>query len=217
MSNSNERDRTLALAGIYQAAALARQLARRGYADDEPFQASVRSVLIVDAINTVSIFGGVEGVRLGLLSIARQTGSAGDLEVTRYVVGLCQLARRFLRSPEMVDRVSRELGAIREDVSVRGEEGVPLELFEQFAELYKETVSHLKPRIIVQGEQPNLGNAHVVAQIRTSLLAGVRAGVLFAQLGGSRWQLLLQRRRYMDNAARLLEEVDPPAESQTLH
>lgn len=217
MSDSNERDKTLALAGIYQAAALARQLARRGYADEAPFQASVRSVLIVDAINTVSIFGGLEGVRLGLLSIARQSGSAGDLEVARYVVGLCQLARRFLRSPELVERVSGELAVIREDVSVQGGEGIHSELYERFADLYKETLSHLKPRIIVQGEQPNLGNAHVVAQIRTSLLAGVRAGVLFAQLGGSRWQLLFQRRRFIDNAASLLAEIEPQPESETLH
>ncbi len=217
MSDNSERDRTLALAGIYQAAALARQLARRGYADEEPFQASVRSILIVDAINTVSVFGGLDGVRLGLLSIARQSGSAGDLEVARYVVGLCQLARRFLRSSELVEQVSRELADIREDVSVHGEGGLTSETYERFADLYKDTLSHLKPRIIVQGEQANLGNVLVVAQIRTSLLAGVRAGVLFAQLGGSRWQLLFQRRRYMDNATRLLEEIEPAAESETLH
>lgn len=207
----------MALAGIYQAAALARQLARRGYADEYPLQASVRSVLIVDAINTVSIFGGVDGVRLGLLSITRQSGSAGDVEVARYVVGLCQLARRFNRSPDLVERVSRELAAIQEDVSVQGDEGVPSGLYERFGDLYKDTLSHLKPRIIVQGEQANLSNAHIVAQIRTSLLAGVRAGVLFTQLGGSRWQLLFQRRRYMDNAGLLLDEIEPGHDSGTLH
>lgn len=217
MSDTTERDRTIALAGVYQAAALARQLARRGYADEEPLRASVRSVLIVDAINTVSIFGGLEGVRLGLLSIARQSGSAGDLEVARYVVGLCQLARRFLRSAELVDQVSQELSDIQEDVSVRGEENISPELYERCADLYKQTLSHLKPRIIVQGEQPNLNDAAVVAQIRTSLLAGVRAGVLFNQLGGGRWQLLLQRRRYIDNAGELLSEIEPRQESETLH
>lgn len=217
MSNNNERDKTVALAGVYQAAALARQLARRGYADEAPFRASVRSILIVDAINTVSIFGGLEGVRLGLLSITRQSGSAGDLEVARYVVGLCQLARRFNRSPDLVERVSGELEAIQEDVSVQGDKGVPSDLYDRLADLYKETLSHLKPRIIVQGEQASLSNAHIVAQIRTSLLAGVRAGVLFAQLGGSRWQLLFQRRRYVDNAAALLEEIEPYPESKTLH
>jgi high frequency lysogenization protein len=113
----------------------------------------------------------------------------------------------------MVERVSGELADIREsDDGMAGQE-----LYEHFAELYRENLSHLKPQIIVQGEQPNLGDAHIVARIRTSLLAGVRAGVLLAQLGGSRWQILLQRRRYMDNAARLLNEIEPRPESQTLH
>lgn len=213
MTASNERDRTIALAGIYQAAALTRQLARRGYADEEPFLASVRSILIIDAINTVSIFGGLDGVRLGLLSISRQSGGSGDLETARYVVGLCQLARRFLRTPAMVERVSAELAEIREtDDAVAGQER-----YERLAGLYRENLSRLKPQIMVQGEQPNLGDAHIVARIRTSLLAGVRAGVLFTQLGGSRWQILLQRRRYMNNAARLLEEIESRPESQTLH
>lgn len=217
MSDGNERDRTLALAGVYQAAALARQLARRGYADPDPLHASVRSVLIIDSINTVSVFGGIEGVRLGLLSIGRQTGSAGDLEVAHYVVALCQLARRFYRDSEMIDQVSSELSDIRRDVSADAEHLLSSANFERCADLYKATLSHLKPRVIVQGEQEHLGNAHVVAQIRTSLLAGVRSGVLFAQLGGSRWQILLQRRRYVDNAMRLLSEIDPEAQSQTLH
>lgn len=217
MSDAEERDKTVALAGVYQGAALARQLARRGYADEAPLRASVRSILIIDAVNTVSIFGGIEGVRLGLLSISRQTGSAGDLEVAKYVVSLCQLANRFYRTPELTQRVSQELAELLEDISVDREGGLSSELFERFAELYKDNLSQLKPQIIVQGEQGHLGNAHVVAQIRTSLLASVRAGVLFAQLGGSRWQLLFQRRQYIDNAARLLEEIEPAAPSETLH
>ncbi|MGA8259987.1 MAG: high frequency lysogenization protein HflD [Arenicellales bacterium] len=216
MSDANELDRTLALAGIFQAAALARQLARRGYADEAPLGTSVRSVLIVDAINTVSIFGGVDGVRLGLLSISRQSGSAGDIETARYVVSLIQLARRFYRSTALVERVSAELSAVQKDLSI-GADGVSSEIYQRFADLYKSTISGLKPRIIVQGEQAHLSNAHVVAQIRASLLAGIRAGVLFAQLGGSRWDLLLHRRRYIDTATRLLQQAEAAPQSRTLH
>ena len=117
----------------------------------------------------------------------------------------------------MVERVSSVLSEIRRDVSGDAEHLMSSANYERFAELYKATISHLKPRVIVQGEQEHLSNAHVVAQIRTSLLAGVRAGVLFAQLGGSRWQILLHRRGYIDNAMRLLSEIDPDAQSQTLH
>jgi high frequency lysogenization protein len=204
------------LAGIFQAAALARQLARRGYADETPFRTSVRSVLIVDAINTVSIFGGVDGVRLGLLSISRQSGSAGDIEVARYVVLLIQLARRFYRSRALVGRVSTELSAVQKDLSSDADD-LSSEIYQRFADLYKSSISGLEPRIIVQGEQAHLSNAHVVAQIRTSLLAGIRAGVLFAQLGGSRWDLLFHRRRYIDTATRLLEQSESAPQSRTLH
>lgn len=217
MSDSPPCDKTLALAGIYQAAALARQLARRGHADEQPLETSVRSVLIVDAINTASIFGGSRGVRLGLLAIGRQAGSPGDLEVAKYVVSLCQLADRFGRSPESIKRVSQELLAIQEDVSVHPGEGFSAELYERFAELYKDTFSGLKPRIVVQGEKACLNNPHIVAQIRTALLAGVRAGVLFAQLGGSRWQLLLRRRLYRDRALHLLEQIGTHETERTLH
>jgi high frequency lysogenization protein len=217
VSEANQLDRTLALAGIFQAAALARQLARRGYADEEPLHASMRSVLIVDALNTVSIFGGIEGVRLGLLSISRQSGSAGDIEAAKYVVALIQLARSFYRSEELVERVSKELADIQRDVSVDGHGGIGPDIYERFAELYKANLSNLKPRIIVQGEQVHLSNAPVVAQIRATLLAGVRSGVLFAQLGGTRWQLLLQRRSYIEAAARLLTEIGPGPLSPTLH
>jgi len=217
VSSARDRDKTLALAGIYQSATLARQLARRGYADEAPLRASVRSILVVDAVNTVSVFGGVEGLRLGLLAISRQSGSAGDLEVTKYVVALCQLARRFYRTPELVNAVSQDLAAIQEDVAVDRGGDMSSDVYERFADLYKANLSHLKPRIIVQGEQGHLSNTLVVAQIRTCLLAGVRAGVLFMQLGGSRWQILLQRRRFMDDATRLLEEIEPAAESKTLH
>lgn len=217
MSDANDLDKTLALAGIFQAAALARQLARRGYADDAPLRASVRSVLIIDAINTVSVFGGVEGVRLGLLSISRQSGSAGDIEVAKYVVSLIQLARRFHRSAVLVERVSAELASIQHDLSIAAGAGISSGTYQRFADLYRATISGLKPRVIVQGEQVHLSNAHVVAQIRTSLLAGIRAGVLFSQLGGTRWDLLFHRRRYMGTAARLLQEIEAVPRSQTLH
>ena len=61
---SRERDQVLALAGVFQAAALAQQLARRGYEEEEPFEASVRSLFIKDAINTASVFGGESGLAL---------------------------------------------------------------------------------------------------------------------------------------------------------
>ena len=39
------------------------------------------------------------------------------------------------------------------------------------------------------------------------LLAGVRATILFDQVGGRRWRLLFQRGKYVEGAQRLLRQA----------
>jgi high frequency lysogenization protein len=82
-------------------------------------------------------------------------------------------------------------------------EGVHPRLVEKLAEIYSQTLSTLSPRILVNGEHGHLSNPLIAAKVRAALLAGIRAAFLWRQLGGRRWQLLLQRRRII-GAARVL-------------
>ncbi|KRG72916.1 DUF489 family protein, partial [Stenotrophomonas pavanii] len=69
---------------------------------------------------------------------------------------------------------------------------------------YAETISRLKPRVMVQGNPHYLGQAGVVAEIRALLLAAVRAAVLWRQLGGSYWDFLFGRKAMIEAVDRLL-------------
>src|SRR5690606_10474988 len=60
--------------------------------------------------------------------------------------------------------------------------------------LYADTVSTLRPRVMVQGNPHYLGQAGVVAEIRALLLAALRSAVLWRQMGGSLWDFLFRRR-----------------------
>ena len=60
--------------------------------------------------------------------------------------------------------------------------------------LYADTVSTLKPRVMVQGNPHYLGQAGVVAEIRALLLAALRSAVLWRQCGGSLWDFVFRRR-----------------------
>jgi high frequency lysogenization protein len=66
----------------------------------------------------------------------------------------------------------------------------------RLAELYVSTLSTLKPRVLVNGSPLILQQQPVVERIRAALLAAVRAAVLWRQLGGRQWQLVLKRRQY---------------------
>ena len=64
--------------------------------------------------------------------------------------------------------------------------------------LYADTISQLKPRIMVQGNPHYLGQAAVVSEIRALLLAAVRSAVLWRQLGGTYWDFLFSRRSMLE-------------------
>ena len=70
--------------------------------------------------------------------------------------------------------------------------------------LYAQTISHLRPKVMVQGNPHYLGQAGVVAEIRALLLAAVRSAVLWRQMGGSLWDFLFAKRAMIEAVARAL-------------
>ncbi len=60
--------------------------------------------------------------------------------------------------------------------------------------VYQDTLSKLSFRIQVHGNSQYLQQSQVSDQVRACLLAGVRAAMLWRQLGGRRWHLLFKRK-----------------------
>jgi len=206
-------DRTLALAGVFQAARLAQQLAREGRADPGVLRASVESILRIDAANTPEVFGGVSGVVPGLEILASQIdGNARpvDFELAQYVLNLMQLAHALEKRPDLQETIRRTIQSEETQGDGYAEHDAtdtPSPLIERLAGLYRETISTLSPRIMVNGEPGHLANPRTAATIRAALLAGVRAAVLWRQLGGRRWHLLVSRTRLAREARRLQSQT----------
>ena len=76
--NTSFTDRTLALAGLFQAARLAQQLAREGRADASAFVASIQALMLIDAPSTEAVYGGARGVALGLDLLRNKLGGVTD-------------------------------------------------------------------------------------------------------------------------------------------
>ena len=79
------------------------------------------------------------------------------------------------------------------------------DLLARLGELYARRISPLGPRVMVQGNPVYLAQPGVVGEVRATLLAGLRSAVLWRQLGGSWWDLVLSRRRLVEEARALLE------------
>ncbi len=205
----SDRDRIVALAGVFQSAYLVQQLARQDKVEDPAFSHSINSILITDADSTLEIYGGLAGIRRGLEVLRdKMLGrtEAPDLETARYVLGLIQLASKLARQPEMLQAMATEIELIQ---SRYQDGGAPLfDTVDDLAELYARTISTLTPRIIVSGEHGYLTDPRTATRVRAMLLAGIRAAYLWYQLGGRRWHLLFSRKRLGNGAAKLLEESE---------
>lgn len=211
--DTNRDDRTLALAGIFQGAGLAQELALQGrIAHSQARDASLASIFASPSESVADVFGGIAGVRLGLGLLRDQIQGPGgsgrhrrDLDLSRYVIGLTVLERKLAASPN----AWAELGAGLEEARWLFQSLGPSHstLTKRLAELYVEHISPLGARIIVRGGEEPLTDPDRIAHVRALLLAGLRAAVLWRQQGGRRWHLLAGRRRYLGDAERLLAKV----------
>jgi len=199
------KQRTLALAGVFQATELVRQAASHGTWSGYAASSCLRSLFALDGETLQEIYGGRQHVRLGaetMLCVLQ--GESRYTDSLRYTVGLLQVERKFQRQGKMQDRVGRRLQEIstegqdldqhdREDLQAR-----------EISQLYSDTISTLTPRIVVNGKPQYLKNDRTVDWVRTLLMAGLRSAVLWKQLGGGRFELMFGRKKIISEAESLL-------------
>jgi high frequency lysogenization protein len=206
--NRNLRSRTIALAGLFQAVWLVRQTARGQLRDPDATRACIRSIFATDAASVTAVFGGIRSLSTGLEAMIAQLDAAAggrDLELTGHVINLLSLARQLNRDRTMSEQIAaglRQLARPADDADADDPA-----LTGALATLYQQTISTLSPRVLVHGEQSLLENRATQNRLRSLLLAGIRAAVLWHQCGGSRWRLLVERGRMLACARSLLQEI----------
>ena len=201
-------DRTLALAGLFQAARLVQQTARGEPRDAEASAASIGSIFNTDPADALDVYGDIDSVRIGLEVLVRQLGndnSQRDLELTRYVVTLVHLERKLNQQPQLLQKIAGGITACKQDMGTDSDNQEAI--IPRLAELYSQTLSTLQPRIIVNGEPGILEHADSQNMVRALLLAGIRSAVLLRQSGGGRFRLILQRKKMLETAREQLRKT----------
>lgn len=192
MSNPID-DRVLALAGLVQALAQVRRIADTGQAESHPVQVSLDSVFRIDAADTAAVYGSASDLRGGLRLLRDYLANGNkDEALGRLALAVLQMERRFVRADGIISKVQAGLRQLSGEAQAQG--SAHPDVIAALARLYAETVSTLRPRVMVQGNPHYLGQAGVVAEIRALLLAALRSAVLWRQLGGSLWDFVLRRR-----------------------
>jgi high frequency lysogenization protein len=187
-------ERVLALAGVFQGAALAHQLATEGRCDEAAYEATLASIFRIDASSVAAVYGGVGGVRRGLRTLVDQfEEQSREIQVMRMAITVLRVERSLTRQHALTDRLREGITAAQRQVEHFGL--THANVAARLAELYGSTLSTLRPRVMVTGNPPHLQQKATVDRVRAALLGSVRSAVLWRQIGGRQWQILVYRKQ----------------------
>ncbi|HEB57246.1 MAG TPA: lysogenization regulator HflD [Gammaproteobacteria bacterium] len=202
---SSISERTLALAGMFQAAALVKAVATTSEIDQQHIETTMETLFVTSPQSTLDVYGSIDNLYIGLHTLIQQLGGEDqrDIDIARYVISLLHLCNKLIKNGNMMAQLSRGIENARSQ-----REHFPLlheNVIANLAGIYADTVSQLQPKIMVTGDSQRLSNNSTANMVRALLLAGMRSAVLWRQLKGSRWQVLLQRKRFVQEAEYLLK------------
>lgn len=205
--SKNLQDITLALAGVVQAAILVDQVAKTGLAQQEAYKCSIESVLDLNPGSTLAVYGGsAQHLRIGLEALRDMlAGKHKHQEAMRYALGALHLQKKLASNKAMLNTLGSRIAQAKSQAEHFN--STHDNVVGNLGQIYSETISTFRFRIQVMGDYNYLQQTRIASQIRALLLAAIRSAMLWRQLGGTRWQLLLQRKALSAQINQLLRNL----------
>jgi high frequency lysogenization protein len=211
------KDQTITFAAMCQVAYLVQQISRKGFSEIE--QESNNMAILLQSItetspeNTLGVYGGhLVNIKKGLELLIDHLGDGSskkdkvkDPEFTRYIISLINLERRLVKQPKQLGELGERIEASKKQLEHYTIDSDTL--ISSFASIYSDIISPLGARIQVTGEPSILKQTINQHKIRALLLAGIRAAVLWRQVGGKRRNILFSRSKMVNTAKQLLNTI----------
>ncbi|PID43481.1 MAG: lysogenization regulator HflD [Proteobacteria bacterium] len=199
-------DQTLALAGIFQTAALVRQISHEGTCHPASFETSINSIYILSPETTIDVYGTSQNLNYGLRELVDALGQDSDrqnVEIIRYVLNLIHLENKLRKNTEMLALIGNRISQAKDQVRHFGIQHS--NVIKNLASIYSDTISTFNLRIQVTGQSQHLKVNDNADKIRALLLAGIRSAMLWRQLGGRRWHLIFKRKAIWQEARQIIK------------
>ncbi|MDX8395186.1 MAG: high frequency lysogenization protein HflD [Mariprofundaceae bacterium] len=192
-----QANRAAALAALVQAVSLVESIARKGICDNKDFERCIHSLFAPASDNVVELYGGRKNIQTGLRITAKllQGQNIDQAKaLLAYSAGLIALEKRLSKNKPMLTALAK--GMLRtQKQSEYFDSQTHGNVIAGIANLYGETISTLKPRIIVRGKPEYLKIPANTHKVRVLLLSGIRAAHLWHKHGGGHLRLLIGRKK----------------------
>jgi high frequency lysogenization protein len=198
-------NRVIALAGVVLAVDLVDKLARTGYVNAKDLETLAQSLFVQNPPSTPAVYGGITSLERGfeaLVEVLRRPKGAHKTAIIGYALGSLHLQKRLTKNRAMLQQIGERIEKSQHQVNLFGvtHENVIANL----ASIYTDTISTFPFRIQVVGDAQYLQQNRIANQIRVLLFAAIRATTLWRQMGGRRWQFVLNSSLMLKTAEEFL-------------
>jgi len=202
-----QANRAIALAAVTQAASLVESIARSGSCDHEDLETMINSLFIENTAHASATYGGLYHLRAGL-HLSSKLLAGTDIEqakpILTYAAGLMALEKRLSKNKSMLAAIAEGMQRSKKQSDYFGSV-THSSVIAGIADLYGNTISTLKPSIIVRGKPEHLKQSSNTNKVRALLFSGIRAAHLWHQHGGGHFRLLIGRKKLHHQSIKLLE------------
>ncbi len=208
MSQQDKNAQVMAFAALAQCAQLAHNMAKNGTVDSAQWAICVNGLLCTDPASYRDVYTPSSDLFLGYKTLLTQLSDSGEgrsIEITKYITGLISLERKLSASSSSISMMGQRLDQVKRQLHhfTINDDAV----IANMASVYSDIISPLGAKIQITGSPNQLQQQAVQQKIRTLLLAGVRAAVLWRQMGGKRRHLFFNRKELVRNAKQQLNQI----------
>jgi high frequency lysogenization protein len=210
---SKYHDIVIALAGACQSASLVPELSHTGTTEQKNYITAIKSIFNTNPVSTTDVFGNINNIKYGLqvlVQILNAQKQNDIIDTTRYLFATLNIANNLRKNEAALNELSQRLSRLstlyrftNDDDLAQSIDAISYSL----AGIYTDIISPLATKVKVMGKIEYLQNTLIQAKVRTTLFACVRANILWFQMGGTRWQFILSRKKLLQTAQELLTNI----------
>ena len=199
-------DKTYALAGLYHALNLTIELANKGSCDLEFFENSLETLLITDPATSLDIYANKNYLKTGLEILHKNLsgGLKNNIIFMRYANSLLGFVDSFLNQKATFKITQERISQIKNQLEHNS--GFNDKSIENLASIYSDLIRPLGKPIHVVGQTNYLKNTLIQAKIRSLLLSAFRSSLLYKQLGGNKFTLVVSQKKLLDATTYILRD-----------
>jgi high frequency lysogenization protein len=208
--------RALALAGLMQSTVFVEKCAFSQEIPEEALTRLFESLYTTKPQDFSDIIPNLDDLLIGityLRGVLQRRPSDSDNRILGYALNVMQLEKKLRGRSDMINKISTRIAEMQAQYETQEDRLQPNAIAE-LSELYRTTLSELRPHIEVKGKPDCIRKSANAAKIRSLLLAGIRFAMLWHQLGGRRWHLVLRQRQIVANLNQLYDRL---SSAQLLH